>query len=165
MSHLRLAIEPIPVGSRLATLAKLMPRDQWDRLRRRVYRRARYRCQVCGREGRMYCHEIWQFNKQTGYQWLRGFQALCQDCHDVKHISFVRDSSKRERLIQHFLTVNRLTRDETDAYLRSARKRQWQLNQRNWIVNFGDYNLRMPSVANVQQRRTYARLNNPPYRC
>lgn len=31
------------------------------------------------RQGRMHCHEIWQFNEQTGYQWLRGFQALCCD--------------------------------------------------------------------------------------
>jgi len=164
MSHLRLAIEPIPAGSQLASLAKLMPRDHWDRLRRAVYRRAGYRCEVCGRPGRMYCHEVWQFNERTGCQWLRGFQALCCDCHDVKHVLFVRDDRNQARLLQHFVTINRLTCQQGRAYLQAARQRQSQLNQRDWIVNFGDYNLRMPSVKNIQHRRDYARLNRPTYR-
>jgi len=52
MSYLRLTIEPIPAGSRLASLAKLLPSGQWSRIRHEVYRKAGFRCQICGDEGR-----------------------------------------------------------------------------------------------------------------
>jgi hypothetical protein len=59
MIYLRLTIEPTPLSSRLATLAKLLPRQEWDRRRRAAYRRAGYRRQVCGSEGPLHCHEAW----------------------------------------------------------------------------------------------------------
>ena len=164
MSYLPLTIEPVPANSRLATLAKLLPRSRWDRLRRRVYRNAGFRCRICGREGQLHCHEVWQYNERTGYQWLRGFEALCRDCHGVKHLTFTRDDRIRERLLKHFCAVNRVTRDQVEEHLRSAHQRQNHLNQRSWIINFGNYNWQMPPQATIQHRRKYAMLNRPTNR-
>jgi len=155
MTYLRLSIEPIPASSQLSSLAKLLPRARWNRIRRAVYNRAGYRCQVCGKEDRLHCHEVWQYNQQTGYQWLRGFQALCEDCHDTKHILFARDSRRRAKLLQHFVTVNRLASQQAEDYLKATHRLQQMLNQRDWIVNFGDYNWRMPPLKSVRQRRAY----------
>jgi 5-methylcytosine-specific restriction endonuclease McrA len=155
MTYLKLSIEPIPASSRLASLAKLLPPAEWNRVRRAAYRAAGYRCQVCGRQGSLRCHEVWQYNEQIGYQFLRGFQVLCQDCHATKHILFVHDRRQRAKLLQHFITVNRLSELEAGEYLRSARHRQRRLNQTGWIVNFGDYNWHMPPLKTVQQRRAY----------
>jgi hypothetical protein len=60
---------------------------------------------------------------------------------------FVRDERLRERLIRHFADVNRLTRAQTDIHIRHALRRQQWFNQRRWVVDFGDYNLRIPPVA------------------
>ena len=160
---LRLSVEPTPARSRRASLANLMPRVQWDCLRRSVYRKAHYRCQICGSEGKLYCHEIWQYNEETGYQFLRGFSCLCKACHDVKHIFFVRDSWCRASLFRHFLTVNRVTREQGIKHLVDAYRQQQGLNQRDWIVNYGEYNWQIPATKSVRQRRDYARLNRPSY--
>jgi hypothetical protein len=156
MTYLRLSIEPIPEGSRLASLANLLPPWQWDRIRRSVYQRAGYRCQICGREGMLHCHEVWQYNEQTSCQWLRGFAALCQDCHDVKHILFSRDIARHTKLMRHFIAVNRISPEEAEAYLREAHQQQQKFDQKRWTINYGDYNCWMPALASKQQRRSYS---------
>lgn len=164
MTYLRLTIQPIPADSRRASLANLMPHDQWDRLRRSVYSKARHRCQICGREGRMYAHEKWYFNEETGVQYLMGVEALCQDCHDVKHLFFIRNSPRRAILLRHFLAVNHVTRERGIQYLVDVYRRQQKLDRTNWIVNYGEFNWQIPATTGVQQRRDYARLNHPRYR-
>lgn len=160
---LRLAIEPIPYSSRRASLANLLPRGQWDSIRRYVYRRARYHCKICGREGRMYCHEIWQFNGQTGHQYLMGFECLCEACHKTKHYFFARDSQERAILFQYFLTVNCVTRQQGIDHLMNVYRQQRRLNQREWIINYGEHNWQIPATATVEQRRSYAAFNHPQY--
>ena len=150
MTCLRLSIEPIPEGSRLASLANLLPGQQWDRIRRSVYQRAGYRCQICGREGILHCHEVWQYNEETRCQWLAGFQALCQDCHDVKHILFNRKDARPAELLRHFITVNRLTSQEADEHMRAACQRQW-------TINYGAYNWQMPPLAGLSQRQAFVK--------
>jgi hypothetical protein len=157
---LRLSIEPIPEGSWLASLANLLPPGQWDRIRRSVYQRASYRCQLCGKEGMLHCHEVWQYNEETGIQWLRGFAALCRDCHDVKHILFNRDIARHKELINHFIAVNRISPEEAEAYLEAARQQQ-RFDRKDWKVNYGDYNCWMPALAGKQQRRDYTGFLRP----
>jgi hypothetical protein len=155
MTQLRLTIEPIPARSRLASLANLLPRDQWNPLRRSIYRQARYRCQACGREGRLHCHEMWGYNDQTSVQWLRGFAALCDDCHAAKHLLFVHDAALRDRLLGHLTSLNQMTRADATAYLHAAARRQQWLNQRSWVIDYGEYNLQMPCLADTDQRRAF----------
>ena len=85
--------------------------------------------------------------------------ALCQDCHDVKHIMFIHDNGEQTRLLKHFMTVNRLTKQEAEEYLISVRHCQQKLNQRDWVVIFGDYNWEMPPLKTVQQRKAYLSHN------
>jgi hypothetical protein len=158
---LRLSIEPIPESSGLASLANLLPPWQWDRIRRSVYQRAGYRCQTCGREGMLQCHEVWQYNEETGIQWLRGFAALCRDCHDVKHILFNRDIARHKELMRHFIAVNRISQEQAEQYLQTASQQQRRLNQRHWNINYGNYNCYMPALANKQQRQRHARFLRP----
>ena len=157
----RLAIEPLPYSSRRASLANLLPRGRWDRIRRHIYRRARYHCQICGREGRMFCHETWRFNEQAGRQYLIGFEGLCEACHKTKHYFFTGDSRARAALFQHLLTTNRVTRQQGIDHLMNVYRQQQRLNQREWIVDYGRYNWHIPATATVEQRRTYARFNHP----
>jgi len=163
LPFLCLAIEPMPYSSRRASLANLLPRSQWDSIRRYVYRRARYHCKICGREGRMYCHEIWEFNEQTGYQYLMGFECLCQLCHKTKHYFFARGGQEQAILFQHFLTVNRVTRQQGIDHLMNVYQRQQRLNEREWIINYGEHNWQVPATVTVEQRRSYARFNHPQY--
>ena len=160
MAPLRLTIEPIPNSSRLTSLSKLLPPARWDALRRTVYRQARYRCQACGREGRLHCHEVWHYAEQTNRQWLAGFLALCPDCHDAKHITTVYNDAQRARLLRHFLAVNGLTPSEGESCLRAALDRQRWLDQRHWVVDYGAYNASVPCLYNTECRRGFLQSAN-----
>jgi len=155
MACLRLAIEPIPASSRLASLAKMLPPAQWDAVRRSAYRQARFRCQVCGREARLHCHEVWQYAEQTGRQWLAGLLALCPDCHDVKHITTPRDGAAQARLLEHFAAVNRIPRAEAEGHFRAAIHRQRWLDHRHWVVDYGAYNSSVPCLRDAEHRRAF----------
>jgi hypothetical protein len=137
MAPLRLAIEPIPARSRRASLAQLLPRPLWDRLRRSVYRRAGHRCRACGRAGQLHCHEIWGYHDPTGCQSLRGVRALCQDCHRATHILFTHDSDERQRLLEHYTRVNGLSWEQAVQHVRDAYRRQRWLDHRRWAVVLG----------------------------
>jgi hypothetical protein len=109
----------------------------------------------------MYCHETWQFNEQTGHQYLMGFECLCEACHKTKHYFFARDSQEQAILFQYFLRTNRLTRQQCIDYLMNIYRQQRRLNRREWIVNYGEHNWQVPATATVEQRRSYARFNHP----
>lgn len=81
----RLTLEhapPLPWGS---SVRYLFERERWDRLRRFCYRYYHYRCQVCGKGGKMYCDAVWEFDERCGIVHLRGFTVLCRYCHYCRH--------------------------------------------------------------------------------
>ena len=83
----KLTIELVPATSWYANLRKLIPKADWDKLRRQVYARYGHRCGVCGASNtRLNCHEIWKYEQRKRIQRLLGFIALCDLCHHVKHI-------------------------------------------------------------------------------
>ncbi|MFO8012094.1 MAG: hypothetical protein R6X20_02195, partial [Phycisphaerae bacterium] len=84
--RLRLAIELVPSPVWYINLRRAMPRSKWDRLRHEVYRAAGKRCQACGAEGRLNCHETWEYDDDAGVVRLKGFRALCWNCHAVCHL-------------------------------------------------------------------------------
>lgn len=89
---------------------------------------------------------------------------MCENCHNVRHLFFICDSQHRARLFRHFLTVNRLTKEQGMQHLADAYRQQQQFNEQKWIVNYGQYNFSVPSVPNVKHRRNYVKLNRPRYR-
>jgi hypothetical protein len=149
-------MEPIPVASGFANLANLLPRPQWDRLRRAVYRRAGHRCQACGRRTVLHCHEVWRFNPRTQYQHLGGFRALCPTCHAATHITQARGRRQRA-LLRHYVATNGLQPNAGPAALKDATRRQQWLDRFSWTVIYGDYNLRTPAARTPSVRRCYAR--------
>jgi|GEM_PF-978403 len=160
MTPLPLRISPIPRKSRLASLAKLLPPDHWQQVRRTVVRQAGGRCCICGHAAPLHCHEIWAFNETTRIQWLAGLQALCPDCHGVRHLLYAHPG-ERNRLLEHFRRVNHLSDREAEEQIRAACQFQAWLDQREWTLHFGEFNLRMPCLANEVQRRQFLGITKP----
>ncbi len=149
-------MEPIPAASRFASLANLLPKPQWDRLRRAVYRRAGHRCRACGRRTVLHCHEVWRFNPRTRYQHLGGFRGLCPTCHAATHITQTR-GRRQQALLRHYVATNGLEAEAGRAALKAAIRRQHCLDQVSWIVIYGRYNLRTTAAKTLAVRRRYAR--------
>ena len=63
-----------------------MGKTQWDRIRKQVYEDYNHKCGICGRDGRLEAHEIWEYDDTDFVQRLAGLIALCPLCHLVKHL-------------------------------------------------------------------------------
>jgi hypothetical protein len=147
MSELRLTIELVPAPLWYTNLRKLLPRKEWDKIRKSVYEAYGHKCGICGAEGKLECHEIWEYDDENHIQILKGFIALCPLCHRVKH--FGRTSvlaaqgeitdEEYEEVVQHFMKVNRCDREAFKQHVREALEQWKQRSEHRWEVNFGPY--------------------------
>ena len=63
-----------------------LQRNRWQASRRVVFKRDSYRCQNCGRAGRLECDHVVRLEdepQQDPYD-PEGCQTLCRDCHISK---------------------------------------------------------------------------------
>ena len=84
----KLKLELIPAACWGKNLRMLLSQDEWDVIRRVVYQRANYLCQVCNGHGEHHpveAHEVWRYNKRKKLQTLVRIIALCPECHMVAH--------------------------------------------------------------------------------
>lgn len=67
---MKLSVELVPSTSWFKNLRSMLAPEEWDRLRRKTYREADYRCEICDGQGPDHpveCHEIWHYDdKQHG---------------------------------------------------------------------------------------------------
>ncbi len=108
---LRLTAELVPSSTWYRNLRGVVSQETWDRIRRRTYRAYGYKCGICRARGRLNCHEIWEYDDETRVQRLRGFIALCDLCHHVKHLVHAAGLASEgkldhERVVEHFIRVN-----------------------------------------------------------
>ena len=125
-----LTIEPIPISTWGISLANRLDKEEWDEIRHKVYKNAKYRCQICGAAGTtLHCHEVWKFDDRRKIQRLVGFLCLCELCHDVKHFGRsieVKGKAYVERLIKHWCRMN--NKSEKDFYL--YERKVFELNKK-----------------------------------
>lgn len=122
-----------------ATSLKKLIGDRWDSIRKGVYRRACYRCEICSDQGPKWpveCHEVFEYNDAREEQTLSGIVALCPNCHKALHYV---QSSKRgeggEEIKQHIGFVNEQTAEEVENLLSQARERYKARNKIEWKVD------------------------------
>jgi hypothetical protein len=140
---LKLTIELVPQTSWYNNMRQVMPRRDWDSLRRQVYADYQYRCGVCGASKvQLNCHERWAYDDTRHIQTLLGFIALCAMCHHVKHIGLAGVLASQgkldfEEVIRHFLRVNGCDRATFKAHYDEA-FRVWDERSRwAWEVRLG----------------------------
>lgn len=139
-----LKCEPIPEGAWYQNLRKLLPRVEWDRLRRQVYAQHNHTCGICGVGGRMNCHEVWDIDEANCVLRLKGFVALCDLCHHVKHIGLAESLDRQGKIdlhhvVEHFRKVNLCTLAEFEAHKNRELKQWRKRSTHKWTVDFGPY--------------------------
>lgn len=116
----RLTVELVPAPCWNLNLRHALVQSEWDLLRREVYKKAGYKCEICGGKGSSWpveCHEIWDYDDVKKIQSLKGLIALCPACHSVKHAGFASQQGKDEQVCQQLMRVNNWTMMETENYL------------------------------------------------
>jgi len=142
---MKLNIELVPSTQWYNNIRKVLPRKEWDKLRRQVYRDYNHTCGICGsKNSRINCHEIWVYDDSKRIQKLDGFIALCNDCHMIKHIGLAGILANKGqldyvKLVEHFLEVNSCEKEDFDNHKNEAFK-QWRIRSaKEWTIDFGEY--------------------------
>jgi len=161
---LKLTMELIPEQCQQApnsNLRKQMHRRQWDRIRRTVFTKAGYVCDICGAEGRLNCHEVWTYDdgKDCFLQKLAGLIALCNLCHHVKHFDLAENLAAQGRLdldvvVEHFKKVNNVGQEEFESHRLEA-FRIWQ--ERSWkyfLTDLGEFEAEFGITAILKRMDT-----------
>lgn len=136
--HVELLIELVPQTSWGANVRSKCPKALWDRLRRMSYKRAGYRCEVCGAEGKLECHEIWAYDDAHAVQKLEGLISLCSRCHEVKHAGRVATLEKApgiQRVLLHLCSVNGWKLGQAEAHLKEAFRVWHARSTHNWTLD------------------------------
>jgi len=140
---MKLTIELVPQsswGNNLRSDANLS-KAQWDKLRKASYKKAGYRCEICGGKGSKWpveCHERWEYDDQNKIQILKGLISLCPTCHKVKHIGrtlSVEPPEVQSQVLHKLASVNNLTPKETEDYIVQVFEQWNERSQHQWTLD------------------------------
>jgi hypothetical protein len=142
---IRLTVELVPETCWYSNVRSNVSKEDWDKLRKAVYVKAGYVCEICGGKGTKWpveCHEVWHYDDAEHIQTLERMIALCPSCHEVKHIGFANVRGRYSRALNHLSYVNGWTPEQAEEYIatqfilwKERSKHTWQLN----IECLGDY--------------------------
>ena len=112
----------IPATSWGGSLANLLTRRHWNRIREPVLERFGRQCELCGeRNGHMECHEQWDYfaplsaeAHSVGVQKLLGFYALCGPCHEMFHLGRAGVVGHRDQVLARLCRMNSWSEKEGD---------------------------------------------------
>lgn len=146
-SKLPLQINMIPSTSTMKNLRLIFKKSQWDKIRKDAYKRADYKCVICGGIGKRHpveAHEEWDFNANTGVQTLIEVNALCPSCHLCKHAGRAYKMGQGREVLRHLCKVNNLTWEQaqeqaTQATIKCAllSKLNWKVDVATWLTKNG----------------------------
>lgn len=152
---MKLNIEIVPETSWYNNLRKVLPKNEWDKIRKDAYAKANHMCEICGAKSKLNCHEIWEYDDKNNIQHLKGFQALCDNCHNIKHIGFVNVQIRKgiwpekvlDDLAKHFMKVNNCNMTVFKQHVEEAFNIWQERSKKNWKIDLGNY-----SNSSVQKK-------------
>lgn len=133
-----LTIELVPKSSWYTNVRSEVSQKEWDLIRKSVYKRAGYRCEVCGGRGTDHpveCHEVWEYDDDNHVQTLQKMVALCPSCHEVKHIGRASLNGNRLRAAEHLAEVNGWTLPKAKIYIQKSFEKWRERSQHEWTVD------------------------------
>ena len=138
---MKLEIELVPETAWYSNLRKRISKREWDKIRKQCYADANHKCAICGAGGRLNCHEIWEYDDKKHVQKLKGFIALCDDCHMIKHIGFAEIQASKglldmDKLVEHFMKVNGVDKKTFYRHREEAFKVWKERSQHEWTTDF-----------------------------
>lgn len=140
----KLKVELVPKTSWYNNLRNEIPRKVWDKIRTDVCISQEHKCGICGAEGRLNCHEIWEYDDLNHVQELKDFIALCNLCHHVKHIGYASILARQGKLNmqeveEHFMRVNNCDLPTFRIHVIEAGIQFKERSNHKWKLSLGKY--------------------------
>jgi len=130
-----LTVELVPQSLWYKNLRSELSKYEWDIIRRKAYKNASYKCEVCGGKGNKWpveAHEIWEYNDENKIQRFNGMIALCPLCHKVKHIGLTSVKGEYRIALNHLAKVNNWSIKKSDLYIQTQFDLWGYRNKEEW---------------------------------
>ena len=134
----KLTIELVPSTSFYHNLRSMLSKEEWDILRRDSYKKANYKCEVCGERGLNHpveCHEAWEYDDRKHIQKLVKLISLCPKCHQVKHIGLSQIRGLENDCINHLIKVNKIKKEKVVKLISNAFKVWDERSKYEWEID------------------------------
>lgn len=112
-----LTIELIPRSCQGNSVYHRFPRKYWDKIRNIVFCDADYKCEICGSNIKINCHEVWEFKVKSKRQKLKYLMCICEACHVAKHFGRASLIGKTIEAAEHLCKINNWTKQECGRYI------------------------------------------------
>lgn len=120
---MKLTIELVPKTAWYSNVRSEVSKSEWDKIRRKCYKKANYKCEICGGKGKKHpveCHEIWEYNDTDKTQTLKGLISLCPNCHKTKHVGLAQIKGEEDIVINQLMKVNSMSKKEALNYINES---------------------------------------------
>lgn len=136
---MKLNFELVPDSCWYSNLRSELPKEVWDKIRKKAYARAGEKCMVCGAPTtRLEAHEQWEYDDINGVQKLKNVVAVCKACHEVMHIGRTQLMGKEREASEHFMKVNGCTYAEYRKALGEANAVHRERSKREWLLDVSE---------------------------
>jgi len=133
-----LYIDPIPRSAWFSNLRSELTKEEWEQVKKYVFRKAGYCCEICEGQGPRWpveAHERWRFDEQTGVQTLADIEALCPDCHESTHYGYARVRGREKETFKHLCKVNDWTPPQALHHVHQAGITWHRLSAMEWVLD------------------------------
>jgi hypothetical protein len=133
-----LTIELIPKTSWYKNVRSNVTEAEWEKLKKMTFRRAGYRCEVCGGRGDSWpveCHEIFAYDDEQHVQKLVRLVALCPACHEVKHIGLAGVHGRENAAKTHLAKVNNWSAGDAELYIEGCFEVWHRRSRHRWVLD------------------------------
>lgn len=133
---MKLDFELVPDSCWYSNLRSELPKEVWDRIRKKAYARAGGKCMLCGAPSpRLEAHEQWEYDDETCVQKLKNVVAVCRACHEVIHIGRTQLLGREREASEHFMKVNGCTYAEYRKALGEANEKHRERSRKEWKLD------------------------------
>ena len=139
----KLSVELVPKTAWYNNVRSSVPKDAWDKIRKKVYEKAGHVCEICGGVGSKYavaCHEIWEYDDENHIQKLDRMIALCPSCHNVKHLGRAKVIGQYQPAVSQLMKVNGWSREEVHKYEKEVFVKWSERSKHDWNLNLDALN-------------------------
>ena len=135
---MKLTIDLIPKTTFYSNVRSILPKSTWNKIRQKTLTDANNVCEICGGitgfRG-LDCHEIWEFDDINHIQKLIKFIALCNKCHEVKHIGKAQIDGNFNRARKWFKEINNLSELDVRNLIIEAFTTWGERSQYQWQID------------------------------
>lgn len=158
----KLSIELVPKTSFFNNVRHAVSAKTWEQLKKTTYKKANYRCEICGGRGYRHpveAHEIWHYDDEHHIQSLVGLIALCPTCHLTKHLGFAQIQGKEKLVQKQLMKVNQWSESEMLLYTEAIWEIWYFRSQFQWTLKL-DYLDKLGIEYTVDLEKIKAMQNN-----